>query len=311
MVSPSSRRRAVKLCVEEGLGRAAQACRAMGLARSSYYRAGCSSAESRHARRQIVDLSEKHPRYGYRRITALLRREGMEINAKRVQRVRRQEALQVRKKQRRTKRLGLSTAERQRAASANDVWSWDFVEDQTENGSRFRILTLLDEHTRQCLAVHAAWSIRAVDVITVVEMAFERYGRPRHLRSDNGPEFIAYAIQDWLKEENVKTIYIKPGSPWENGHIESFHDKLRDECLNRELFGSLLEARIILEGWSNEYNHQRPHSSLGYLTPAEYAQGPGRASDTGLQSAYGLLASSIAKTTNPTINPITNQPAGL
>ena len=145
MVSPSSRRRAVKLCVEEGLGRAAQACRAMGLARSSYYRAGCSSAESRHARRQIVDLSEKHPRYGYRRITALLRREGMEINAKRVQRVRRQEALQVRKKQRRTKRLGLSTAERQRAASANDVWSWDFVEDQTENGSRFRILTLLDE----------------------------------------------------------------------------------------------------------------------------------------------------------------------
>jgi transposase InsO family protein len=276
----------------------------MGLARSSYYRAGCLSAQSRHARRQIVALSEKHPRYGYRRITALLRREGMEINAKRVQRVRRQEALQVSKKQRRMKRLGLSTAERQRAAQINDVWSWDFVEDQTENGSRFRILTLLDEHTRRCLAVHAGWSIRAVDVITVVEAAFERYGRPRHLRSDNGPEFIAYAIQDWLKEENVKTIYIKPGSPWENGHIESFHDKLRDECLNRELFGSLLEARIILEGWRNEYNHQRPHSSLGYLTPAEYARS---ASDAGLQSAYGLLASSIAKTTNQT----TNKPAEL
>jgi putative transposase len=304
MVSPSSRRRAVKLCVEEGLGGAASACRAMGLARSSYYELPHLTPESRRMRQRIVALSEKHPRYGYRRITALLRRDGHSINAKRVQRVRRQEALQVSKKQRRTRRLGLSTAERQRAVQINDVWSWDFVEDQTENGTRFRILTLIDEHTRQCLAIHAAWSIRAVNVITVVEAAFERYGRPRHLRSDNGPEFIAYAIQDWLEEERIKTIYIKPGSPWENGHIESFHDKLRDECLNRELFGSLLEARIILEGWRNEYNDLRPHSSLGYKTPAEYARS---ASDTGLQSAYGLLTSSIAKTNQQT----TNEPAEL
>ena len=304
MVSPSSRRRAVKLVVEEGLGRAAQACRALELPRSSYYRVGSANPESRQARARIVALSQKHPRYGYRRITALLRREGMAINAKRVQRVRRQEVLQVRKKQRRMKRLGLSTSERQRASRPNDVWSWDFVEDQTENGTRFRILTLLDEYTRRCLAIHVAWSIRAVNVITVVEAAFARYGRPRHLRSDNGPEFIAYAIQDWLKEQGVKTIYIKPGSPWENGHIESFHDKLRDECLNRELFGSLLEARIILEGWRNEYNDLRPHSSLGYQTPAEYARS---ASDTELQSAYGLLAFSIAKTNHQTIN----QPAEL
>ena len=144
MVSPSSRRRAVKSCVEEGMGRAAQACRALGLARSSYYRCGREAGESRRLRQEIVDLSGKHPRYGYRRITALLRREGMEINAKRVQRVRRQEALQVSRKQRRMKRLGLSTAERQQAGHINDVWSWDFVEDQTENGSRFRILTLLE-----------------------------------------------------------------------------------------------------------------------------------------------------------------------
>jgi putative transposase len=294
--------------VEEGRGCAAQACRAMGLARSSYYRGASASAQSLHARQQIVALSEKHPRYGYRRITALLRREGMEINAKRVQRVRRQEALQVAKKQRRTKRLGLSTAQRQRACRINDVWSWDFVEDQTENGTRFRILTLLDEHTRQCLATHAAWSIRAVDVITVVEAAFQRHGRPRHLRSDNGPEFIAYAIQDWLKQKEVKTIYIKPGSPWENGHIESFHDKLRDECLNRELFGSLLEARIILEGWRNEYNELRPHSSLDYQTPAQYARSAS-ASDGELQSAYGLLPFTIAKTHHQTINH--QQPAEL
>jgi putative transposase len=174
--------------------------------------------ESRRVRKEILELSRKHPRYGYRRITAVLRRDGFEVNAKRVQRIRRQEALQVSKRQRRMKRLGVSTSVRQRAAQTNDVWSWDFVEDQTENGTRFRMLTLIDEHTRRCLAVHAGWSIRAVDVITIVEAAFVRYGRPQHLRSDNGPEFIAYAIQDWLKEQEIKTIYIRPGSPWENGH---------------------------------------------------------------------------------------------
>jgi putative transposase len=305
MVSPFAKRRAVRVSVEEGLGRAAQACRALSLARSTFYRAGRESVEGRRVRKEIVELSQKHPRYGYRRVAALLRRDGFEVNAKRVQRVRRQEALQVSKRQRRMKRLGVSTSERQRAAQVNDVWSWDFVEDQTENGSRFRILTLMDEHTRRCLAVHAGWSIRAVDVITVVEAAFGRHGRPQHLRSDNGPEFIAYAIQDWLKEKEIKTLYIRPGSPWENGHIESFHDKLRDECLNRELFGSLREAQIILEQWRNEYNDLRPHSSLGYQTPAEYARS---ASDAGLQSAYGLHASSIAKKTKQTNNkPVENQ----
>ncbi len=287
----------MRLSMEEGLGSTAQACRALGLARSSIYRCAKVSVESRRARHGIVRLSREHPRYGYRRITALLRREGMGINAKRVQRIRREEGLRVSKRQRRMKRLGVSTSERKRAEEVNEVWSWDFVEDQTENGTRFRILTLIDEYSRKCLAVHAAWSIRAVDVITVVEAAIERYGRPRHLRSDNGPEFIAYVIQDWLKEGGIKTIYIKPGSPWENGHIESFHDKLRDECLNRELFGSLLEAQIILEQWRNEYNDQRPHSSLGYQTPSEYARS---ASDIGLQSASGLLASNIAANRNQT-----------
>ena len=146
------------------------------------------------------------------------------------------------------------------------------MSDQTENGSHFRLLTLLDEHSRVCLAMHAGWSIRAVDVITVVEAAFARYGRPKHLRSDNGPEFIAYAIQDWLAVSKVKTLYIKPGSSWENGHIESFHDKLHGECLNRELFGSLPEAQIILDQWRTGYNDEQPHSSLRYQTPSEYAR---------------------------------------
>lgn len=307
MVSPASRRRAVKSVVEEGLGSAVQACRAIGLARSSFYRPGAISLKRRSVQEAVLKLSEEHPRYGYRRITALLRREGLSINAKRVQRLRRVEGVQVRRKQRRMRRLGPQQSERLRASCPRQVWSWDFVEDQTENGTRFRILTLLDEHTRECLAVHAAWSIRAVDAITVIEAAIKRYGAPQHLRSDNGAEFIAYAIQDWLKERQIKTLYIKPGSPWENGHIESFHDKLRDEFLNRELFGTLAEARVLLESWRVEYNQDRPHSSLGYLTPQEFAQG---ASKFGLLPAYGLLPPKFAKS-NKTQSYSIKQPAEL
>lgn len=286
MVSPSAKRRAVKQVVETGIGTTAEACRALGLARSSYYRTSTASLEHRQMHGAIVKLSQDQPRYGYRRVTALLRREGHEINAKRVQRVRRKEGLQVQRKQRKRRRLGVSTAERQRAKRANHIWSWDFVEDQTENGTRFRVLTLMDEYTRECLATHVDWSIRAVDVITVVEAALARYGVPEHLRSDNGPEFIAYAIQDWLREKNVKTIYITPGSPWENAYIESFHDKLRDECLNREIFGSLWEARVVIEQWRLHYNAERPHSALGYQTPNEFG---GRAiAPAGLRSGFAL-----------------------
>jgi transposase InsO family protein len=306
MVSPSSRRRAVKLVVEEGMGSAVQACRAIALARSSYYRPCAVSQARRRVHKAVLKLSEEHPRYGYRRITALLRRGGLRINPKRVQRLRRMEGVQVRQRQKRMRRLGPQEANRLRATKPRQVWSWDFVEDQTENGSRFRILTLLDEHTRQSLAVHAAWSIRAIDAITVIEAAIERYGAPEHLRSDNGPEFIAYAIQDWLKERQIKTLYIRPGSPWENGHIESYHDKLRDECLNRELFGTLAEAQVILESWRVEYNECRPHSSLGYQTPAEFARG----SKFGLLPASGLLPSKLAKINQTRFYSI-NQPAEL
>lgn len=295
-MSPSAKRRAVKAVIEMGLGTTAEACRALGLARSSYYRPGTMSAKSRQMHGEIVELSQEHPRYGYRRVTALLRREGREINAKRVQRVRRKEGLQVSRKQRKLRRLGVSTAARQRATHLNHVWSWDFVEDQTENGTRFRVLTLIDEYTRECLVMHVDWSVRAVDVITVVEAAMMRYGVPGHLRSDNGPEFIAYAIRDWLRERQVKTIYITPGSPWENAYIESFHDKLRDECLNREIFGSLWEARVVIEQWRLYYNGARPHSSLGYQTPGEFGgRGPGSA---GLRSGYALPPSRTAGSNN-------------
>jgi len=302
MVSPSSKRRAAKVGIEGSGSSTALACRALGLTRSGYYRSSRESVQSRRIRKELIELSLRHPRYGYRRITALLRRDGFEINPKRVARIRREEGLKVSKRQKRTRRVGVSTAERLKAERARHVWSWDFVEDQTENGSRFRILTLIDEYTRECLATHAAWSIRAVDVITVVEAAIERYGAPEHIRSDNGPEFIAYAIQDWLSDQGVKTLYITPGSPWENGHIESFHDKFRDECLNRELFGSLLEARVIVESWRMEYNEKRPHSSLRYLTPSEY----GRRHNPALRSAYGLPTPRVA--IHPTTIHNINQP---
>lgn len=271
MVSPATRRRAVKYLVEEGLSSAAQACRALGLARSSFYLVSRKSPSNQKLNQKIVQLSEKHPRYGYRRITALLRRRGRKINPKRVQRVRREAGLQVRKRQRRTRRLGPTNTQRQRAERRNQVWSWDLIHDQTAHGRTLRILTLIDEYTKQALAIQVGYSIRALDAIAVLEAATERYGAPEHVRSDNGPEFIAQAIQNWLADQQIQTLYIQPGSPWQQAYIESFHDKLRDECLNREIFHSLAEARIILEQWRVEYNQHRPHSALGYLSPDQFS----------------------------------------
>jgi putative transposase len=257
--------------MEEGMSNAARACRALGLARSSFYLVSCKRPSSQKPNQKIVALSEEHPRYGYRRITALLRRKGRKVNPKRVQRVRREAGLQVSKRQRRTRRVGPTNGKRLRPQRRNEVWSWDLIHDQTDHGRILRILTLIDEYTKEALAIHVSYSIRAVDAITVLEAAIERYGTPQHVRSDNGPEFIAKAIQDWLRAQQIKTLYIQPGSPWEQAYIESFHDKLRDECLNREIFRSLAEARIVLEEWRVEYNEQRPHSALGYLTPVEFA----------------------------------------
>jgi putative transposase len=294
-VSPAARRRAVKHVVDSGLCGPAPACRALGLARSGYYRAPKVNPGSRLANRRIVALSRSHPRYGYRFITALMRREGVRISVKRVARVRRAEGLQVRKRQRRLRRTGPGRAERLSAAHRNHVWSWDFVSDQTENGSPFRVLTLIDEHTRQCLAAHAAWSIRGRDVLAVLEEAMRKHGVPEHIRSDNGPEFIADAVQDWLKLKGIETLYIRPGSPWENGHIESFHDKLRDECLNHEVFSTLAEARVIIGAWRHEYNTFRPHSSLQYRTPEEAARADK------LRSAPFDSAASQNEIINPTL----------
>jgi transposase InsO family protein len=248
-----------------------QACQTLKLAKSTYYRKGRNSGLGGQLERRIRALSLKHPRYGYRMVTQLLRQEGWEINRKRVQRVRRQAGLQVAQKSHRSRRLG-STALRQRGQKPNEVWSYDFIHDQLENGGAVKMLTVLDECTRECLGILVARSITATDVVAFLKGLIGRRGAPEHMRSDNGPEFVAGAIQQWAEKEAIKINYITPGSPWENGRVESFHGKFRDGCLNREVFGNMLEAKVLVEDWRQKYNEKRPHSALGYQTPRQFAR---------------------------------------
>lgn len=270
MVSPSARRRAARYLVKGGKCSANQACRALKLARSTYYRKAAGNQAGVRLEKRIKALSCKHPRYGYRMITQLLRKEGWSVNRKRVQRLRRQEGLQVVRKVRKTKRPRGPQAQRVRAIRPNQVWSYDFVHDRLENGAALKMLTVLDEFTRECLGILVARSITAAEVIAFLEVLILKRGAPENMRSDNGPEFVAQAMRQWAQGAAIKINYIEPGSPWENGHVESFHGKLRDGCLNREAFGNLLEAQVLVEEWRREYNEQRPHSSLGYKTPQEF-----------------------------------------
>ena len=218
-------------------------------------------------------LSRLHPRYGYRRIAALLRGEGWSVNRKRVYRLWRQEGLKVPGKKGKRKRLGDSEhgCLRHKAEHMNHVWSYDFVSDQTADGRRLKLLVVLDEYTRESLTIEVQRRIKARDVLATLEYLFAIRGAPQYLRSDNGPEFVAEAIQAWLKKSGVGTLYIAPGSPWENAYIESFNSRLRDELLNVEVFGNLREAKVLVEDYRLRYNHHRPHSSLNYATPAAFA----------------------------------------
>lgn len=223
--------------------------------------------------REIHTLSKKHPRYGYRRITALLRRQGWKVNAKRVYRIWRREGLQVPRRQRKRRRSGNSdnACSRRRAECANHVWSYDFLFDTTESGQRLKIMPVLDEYTRECLALRVAPSITSEDVIEELSRLMLKRETPQFIRSDNGPEFVAKAVRRMLEFRGSQAAYIAPGAPWENGYTESFNSVLRDELLNREAFASVDEARVLLERWRVEYNEKRPHGSLGYRTPREFA----------------------------------------
>jgi putative transposase len=219
---------------------------------------------------RVIELAVKYGRYGYRRITALLRQEGWEINHKRVERIWRREGLKVPQKQPKRGRLWLNDGSclRLRPEHKDHVWSYDFVMARTAEGRFFRILAILDEYSRECLALLVKRRISSEEVIEQLYRLFTFRGLPEHIRSDNGPEFTARAVREWLSRLGVTTLFIEPGSPWENGYVESFQGKMRDELLNREVFTTLLEARILIESWRREYNQVRPHSSLGYRPPA-------------------------------------------
>jgi transposase InsO family protein len=224
----------------------------------------------------ILSLATKYGRYGYRRITAMLNSSdsGWQVNHKRVERIWRQEGLKVPKKQPKRGRLWLNDGSciRLRPEHKDHAWSYDFVTARTADSRTFKMLTIIDEYTRECLAILVERRLTSEDVIDKLYELFLFRGVPEHIRSDNGPEFTAKAIRKWLERMDVKTLFIEPGSPWENGYIESFNGKLRDELLNREIFTTLTEAKVLIADWRTEYNQVRPHSAKGYKPPAPEAR---------------------------------------
>jgi putative transposase len=260
-----------------GPGRVSQrrACRVLGQPRSTQRRAPAVPDDEPRLVARMVELATQYGRYGYRRVTALLRAEGWRVNAKRVERLWRREGLKVPARQPKRKRLwdNDGSCARLRPERKDHVWAYDLVHDRTNDGRAFRMLTVVDEFTRECLAIDVGRRVTSEDVLERLSDLFVRRGVPAHIRSDNGPEFTAKRVREWLGRVGVSALYIEPGSPWENGYCESFNGKLRDELLDREVFDTLLEAKVLIERWRREYNGVRPHSSLGYRPPAPEAHG--------------------------------------
>jgi transposase InsO family protein len=246
------------------------ACRVLGQHRSTQRKSAVVIEDEAALTSAVVALALQYGRYGYRRITALLRRDGWTVNVKRVERIWRREGLKVPARQPKRARLWLNDGSclRLRPERPDHVWSYDFVEHRTHNGRKYRMLNVIDEFTRECLAIRIARKLKALDVIDVLSDLISLRGVPGHIRSDNGPEFIAKAVRDWIAAVGSQTAYIEPGSPWENGYCESFNAKLRDELLNGEVFYTLKEASVVIEQWRRHYNTVRPHSSLSYQPPA-------------------------------------------
>jgi putative transposase len=251
-----------------------RACRVVDQPRSSQRYLSTKADKDAALTQMIVAFSGQNPRYGYRRVWALLRREGWEVNKKRVHRLWREADLKV-PAGRRRKRQRLGSSEngvaRRRAEYLGHLWSYDFAMDATEDGRRLKMMPVVDEYSRECLALEVERSITSEEVVKTLDRLFAERGAPRFIRSDNGPEFIAQAVKRWLAASGVETLYIEPGAPWENAYSETFISRMRDELLDREEFANLKEAKVLAEDYRDHYNHHRPHGALGYLTPVEFA----------------------------------------
>lgn len=263
--------------VREALGRARvserRACRVLGQPRPTQRRVPHVPSDEPRLVKRMMALASDYGRYGYRRVGAMLQEEGFRANHKRVERLWRREGLKVPQKQPKRKRLWLNDGSciRLRPRYRNHVWSYDFMMDRTRDGRALKLLTIIDEYSRECLAIDAGRKLTSEDVLWRLSQLFMERGTPAYLRSDNGPEFVAKAVREWLGELGVGTLYIEPGSPWENGYLESFNGRLRDELLAREVFDTLLEAKVLVGRWRRHYNRVRPHSALGYRPPAPEA----------------------------------------
>lgn len=249
-----------------------RACRLSGLVRSSYYYRAKPDPINEVLTKRIKELSASRVRFGFQRIHVMLRREGWQVNRKRVHRLYCQQDLQLRRKKRRVKRASHSRVAQERATMANQRWSMDFVTDRLENGSYFRILTVVDQYTRECLALHAGHSLRGLDVARCLSRVVDERGAPGSITVDNGSEFYSQEMDHWAYRNEVELDFIRPGKPVENHYIESFNGRLRDECLNTHLFFDLLDAQEKLDRWKHDYNVIRPHGSLDKLTPEEFAR---------------------------------------
>ena len=270
-MSLAERRRCVTYLRNTYTSSERRACQVMQLNRSSYRYISEQPALD-ESQQRVVKLSQKYPSWGYRKIYDLMKGEGCRISRERVRLIRRQEGLQVVRKRRKRKVLGMTTQWVHRACYPNHVWGYDFVFDQTDDSRRIKCLTVVDEFTRQGLTIDIGRSMTAGDVIRSLERLFRQHGRPICLRSDNGPELVADAVQSWLKENHVDTHYIEPGSPWQNPYSESFNSIFRTTCLDRWIFSSLTEARVVIHQWLEEYNTIRPHGSLGGMNPELFLQ---------------------------------------
>lgn len=274
MVSPARKRDAVSHLKQKLEVPERRACRVINQPRSTQRYEAQKPIKDAYLVKRLYELSRKYPRYGYRRMTIALKREGININEKRVARLWRQEGLRVPTRVHKRRRLGDSSnsSQRRRSTHMNEVWCYDFIYDQTEDGRRLKWMPLCDEFTRENIALEVSRRIEAKDVIRVLEEAVAKRGTPKYIRSDNGPEFIAKAVREWIKSKGFETLYIEPGSPWQNPYSETFNSKLRDELLNMESFGSVLEAKVLGKEYQRIYNEERWHTSLDDLTPTEYAR---------------------------------------